>query len=402
MSKKSYMSGKPEVKSDFCISYSPENSDELSINIQSKTAILHGSKLKSTTEKTLTDLGIKGGKLTIIDNGGQYFVLKARIEAVIKDAKPKLSRESLPPFKKHAQYNSSRDRFRRSRLYIPGNQAKLMLNAGIHQPDAIILDLEDSVAPSEKDAARLIVRNALRTLDFFGAERMVRINQGKTGLNDLEAVIPNNVHLILVPKVEDANQLKAADDKIQQIRKGCGRKDPVFLMPILESAKGILNALEIAKASNNNVAIAIGLEDYTADIGVQRTNQGRESLFARSQVVNAAKSVGIQAIDTVFSDVNDEDGLRSSVQEAKELGFDGKGCIHPRQIKPIHEEFAPSEAEIETAKNIVLAFDKAKSKGLGVVSLGRKMIDPPVVKRALQTVDLAIANNLLPKNWKKN
>jgi citrate lyase subunit beta/citryl-CoA lyase len=231
---------------------------------------------------------------------------------------------------------------------------------------------------------------------------MVRINQGKLGLKDLVAVIPHNVHLILVPKVEVANQLKAVDDKIQQIRKDCGRKEPVYLMPILESAKGILNSLEIAKASKNNVAIAIGLEDYTADIGVQRTNQGRESLFARSQVVNAVKSVGIQAIDTVFSDVNDEDGLRASIREAKELGFEGKGCIHPRQIKPIHEEFSPSKTEIEKSKKIVLSFDAAEKRGLGVVSLGSKMIDPPVVKRALKTVDLAIATKLLNKNWKKN
>jgi citrate lyase subunit beta/citryl-CoA lyase len=149
------------------------------------------------------------------------------------------------------------------------------------------------------------------------------------------------------------------------------------------------------------VAIAIGLEDYTADIGVQRTNQGRESLFARSQVVNSAKSAGIQAIDTVFSDVNEEDGLRASVKEAKELGFEGKGCIHPRQIIPIHEEFAPSKSEIERAKKIVIAFDEAEKKGLGVVALGSKMIDPPVVKRALQTIDLAIAMKLLTKRWKK-
>ena len=319
------------------------------------TKVLHLSKLESTSQKSLTDLKIKHGKLSVFDNGGQYFVLQARIEAVIKAAHPGTINESLPLFNKHVHYKSARDRFRRSRLYLPGNQAKLMLNAGIHKPDAVILDLEDSVMPSEKDAARLIVRNALMTLDFFGAERMVRINQGKLGLKDLEAIVPHNVHLILVPKVENAKQLKAVDDKIQNIRKDCGRKEPVYLMPILESAKGILNSLEIAKASKNNVAIAIGLEDYTADIGVQRTNQGRESLFARSQVVNAARSAGIQAIDTVFSDVDDDEGLRSSVQEAKELGFDGKGCIHPRQIKPIHEEFAPSKTEIEKAKKIVLA-----------------------------------------------
>ena len=402
MPKKNYTSGNSKTKSDFYVEFVPANSGGIKIDIQSKTRVLHLSKLESTCQKTLADLKIKHGKLSVLDNGGQYFVLQARIEAIVQAAHPGILNESLPDFKKHAQYNSSRDRFRRSRLYLPGNQAKLMLNAGIHKPDAIILDLEDSVAPSEKDAARLIVRNALRHLNFFGAERMVRINQGKLGLKDLEAIVPHNVHLILVPKVEDVKQLKAVDDKIQNIKKDCERKETVFLMPILESAKGILNALEIAKASKNNAAIAIGLEDYTADIGVQRTNQGRESLFARSQVVNAARSAGIQAIDTVFSDVSDEEGLRLSVQEAKELGFDGKGCIHPRQIKPIHEEFAPSESEIEKAKKIVLAFDEANKKELGVVSLGSKMVDPPVVKRALQTVDLAIATRLLNKNWKKN
>lgn len=402
MPKKKYSSGNPTAKSDFYVEFVPNNSGGVKIDIQSKTKVLHFSKIEHSCQNTLADLKIKHGKLSVIDNGGQYFVLQARIESAIKLAFPENINESLPIFKKHAQYKSSRNRFRRSRLYLPGTQAKLMLNAGIHQPDAIILDLEDSVAPSEKNSARIIVRNALRTLDFFGAERMVRINQGNLGLKDLEAIVPHNVHLILVPKVENAKQLKAVDDKIQNIRKDCGRKEPVYLMPILESAKGILNSFEIAKASKNNVAIAIGLEDYTADIGVERTNQGRESLFARSQVINAARSAGIQAIDTVFSDVGDDVGLRLSVQEAKELGFDGKGCIHPRQIKPIHEEFAPSKTEIEKAKKIVLAFDIAEKKGLGVVSLGSKMIDPPVVKRALQTIDLAIATKLLNKNWKKN
>ena len=402
MPKKKYSSGNPTAKSDFYVEFVPNNSGGVKIDIQSKTKVLHFSKIENSCQNTLADLKVKHGTLSIIDNGGQYFVLKARIESAIKLAPSENINESLPLLKKHAQYKSSRNRFRRSRLYIPGNQAKLMLNAGIHQPDAIILDLEDSVAPSEKNSARIIVRNALRTLDFFGAERMVRINQGNLGLKDLEAIVPHNVHLILVPKVENAKQLKAVDDKIQNIRKDCGRKEPVYLMPILESAKGILNSLDIAKASKNNVAIAIGLEDYTADIGVERTNQGRESLFARSQVVNAARSAGIQAIDTVFSDVGDDVGLRLSVQEAKELGFDGKGCIHPRQIKPIHEEFAPSKTEIEKAKKIVLAFDIAEKKGLGVVSLGSKMIDPPVVKRALQTIDLAIATRLLNNNWKKN
>jgi len=395
-----FISGNPDSKSDFYVKFTATNHGDIKLDIKSKTHSLHGSKLNQITRKSLDSLGLKHGKLSITDNGGQYFVLQARIEAAVKSAQPDITLESLPKLQKHSTYKSKRDRFRRSRLYLPGNQPKLMLNAGIHKPDAIILDLEDSVSPKEKSSARFIIRNALRHLDFFGAERMVRINQGKLGFLDLEAVIPHNVHLILIPKVENAKQLKKVDDKIQSICNKCHRKESVYLMPILESATGILNSLEIAKASKNNVAIAIGLEDYTADIGVQRTNQGHESLFARSQVVNAARSAGIQAIDTVFSDVNDEQTLRNSVREARKLGFEGKGCIHPRQIRPIHEEFAPTEAEIKKAKNIVLAYDNAKKKGLGVVSLGSKMIDPPIVKRALHIMNLAITTGQLPKNWK--
>ena len=402
MPKKNYTSGIPSTKSDFYVEFTPAKSGGIKLDIHSTSKVLHGSKLEQTSLQVMTDLNIKHGELFVIDNGGQYFVLQARIESAVLSANPKMNLESLRDIKKHALYKSDRERFRRSRLYLPGNQAKLMLNAGIHKPDAIILDLEDSVTPSEKDSARLIVRNALRHLDFFGSERMVRINQGKIGLKDLDAVIPHNVHVILVPKVEEAKQLKEVDDKIQSICIRCERKDPVYLMPILESASGILNSMEIARASKNNVAIAIGLEDYTADIGVQRTNNGRESLFARSQIVNAARSAGIQAIDTVFSDVNDEESLRESVREAKAIGFEGKGCIHPRQIKPIHDEFAPSKSEIEKSKEIVLAFDKAEKQGLAVVSLGSKMIDPPVVKRAQHTMNLGITSGLVSKNWKLN
>ncbi len=402
MINKIFSSGSKNNKSDFYVEYAPNDSNKISIDINSKNNFLFGSKINDLCLQVCKDLNIVGGNFLINDTGGQYFTLQARIEATVKSAWPNIKSESLPEFKKHSNYKSKKDRFRRSRLYIPGNQAKLMLNAGIHKPDGIILDLEDSVSQSEKHSARLIVRNALRYLNFFNAERMVRINQGKLGLTDLESIIPHNVHLILIPKVEDASELIKIDKKIQNISQRCGRKEPVYLMPIIESASGILNVFKIANASKNNAAIAIGLEDYTADIGVERTNEGKESLFARSQLINAARSANIQAIDTVFSDVADEISLRKSVKEAKKMGFDGKGCIHPRQIKPIHEEFAPSTNQIEKAKNIVLAFDEAKKRGLGVVSLGSKMIDPPVVKRAQKTIEIAISMNILSKSWKKN
>ena len=162
-------------------------------------------------------------------------------------------------------------------------------------------------------------------------------------------------------------------------------------MPIIESALGVIRAYEIATASDNVVALTIGLEDYTADIGTARTTEGRESFWARSQVVNAARAAGVQPIDSVFSDVSDMNALRESVLEAKALGFDGKGCIHPRQIAAIHEAFAPTAAELDKARKIVAAFEEAEAEGLGVVSLGSKMIDPPVVKRAQRVVRLARA-----------
>lgn len=240
-----------------------------------------------------------------------------------------------------------------------------------------------------------MVRNALRSIDFKGAERMVRINQGERGLVDLDFIVPHNVHVILIPKVEDPEQVRQVDARVQQVQKKCGGTRPVYLMPIVESALGAIKAYEIATASKNTCALTIGLEDYTADIGTQRTNEGRESFWARCQVVNAARAAGVQPIDTVFSDVSDMDGLRASVLEAKSLGFDGKGCIHPRQIRVIHEAFAPAPAELEKAQKIVAAFKEAEEKGLGVVSLGSKMIDPPVVKRALRTVRLAEALGLV-------
>jgi len=364
--------------------------------------VLFSNVIIDLVEHTFSSLGIKTGSVSINDFGALPFVMMAQIETAVKRAHPEMKLEALPDFKEHARYSSSFGRFRRSRLYLPGNQPKLFLNAGIHRPDCIILDLEDSVPPAEKDAARYMVRNALRTLNFFGSERMVRINQGERGMDDLEAIIPHNVHTVLLPKAETAEQVVAMEAKVNEILKREGLKQQIYYMPILESALGVLNAREIAMASKNNVGLAMGLEDYTADIGTQRTLDGKESFFARSMLVNAARAAGIQPIDTVFSDVSNEDALRASVRITKSMGFDGMGCIHPRQIRPIHEEFAPTELEITKAKTIIVAADEAEARGLGVVAVGSKMIDPPVVKRAERTLKMAVDTGLIPKNWKSD
>jgi citrate lyase subunit beta/citryl-CoA lyase len=239
----------------------------------------------------------------------------------------------------------------------------------------------------------------LRQIDFHGAERMVRINQGNRGLEDLHFLIPHNVNLVLIPKCEGAAYIKKVEEVIDSINKKLNLKNQVFLMPIIESALGIENSFEIARASENVVALAIGLEDYTADLGVMRTIEGKESFYARTRLVVAAKAAGIQPIDSVFSDVADMEALLQNVLISKSLGFEGMGCIHPRQIPVIKKGFAPDQTEIEKSKKIVQAFESAKLQGLGVVALGSKMIDPPVVARAQKIIDLAVRLNLISGEW---
>ena len=350
---------------------------------------MYGDQTRQLIRDTLGSLGVESGQVEVEDAGALPMVMMARLEAAVRKLGRDVGDGCWPEMAAAAQYSSERDRFRRSRLYLPGNEPKFMLNAGLHGPDGVILDLEDSVAPAVKDDARVMVRNALRCIDFNGCERMVRINQGKRGLEDLDYIVPHNVHVILIPKVEDEDEVEAVDKRVRSVLKERGIDRPVFLMPIIESGLGVIKAYKIAKAADSVCALAIGLEDYTADIGTQRTDEGRESFFARSMVVNAARAARVQPIDTVYSDVSDMEGLRASVLEAKSLGFDGKGCIHPRQIQVIHEAFAPAPAELERAQKIVAAFEEAQAKGLGAVSLGSKMIDPPVVKRAQRTVKLA-------------
>ena len=389
-----------KVRSDCYIEIELKKTGRLELNIQSKVASMYGRTLKDDILKMCRFFNIRHALVTVEDNGALPFVVAARFEAAYRRINPSLDKEYLLPFNKKNQYGTGKEKLRRSRLYLPGNEPKFFVNAGLHAPDAVILDLEDSVAHSEKDAAQMMVRNALRAVDFYGAERMVRINQLPKGIEDLKYIIPHNVNVILIPKCESPEQIKEVETEVKRLKEVYKIKNEVYFMPILESALGIINAFSIASASENNCALAIGLEDYTADIGTPRTPEGRESFFARTMLINAAKATGIQAIDTVFSDVNDMEGLRQSVVEAKALGFEGKGCIHPRQIQVVHDAFAPTPDEIEKARKIVLAFEDAEKKGLGVVSLGSKMIDAPVVKRAHKIVKLALLNRLIEEDWR--
>ncbi len=386
------------VRSDCFIELELKTSGGIQLEMKSKVQVMFGKANKELILSVLRFFEIEHAAVLFEDSGALPFVIAARLEAAIKFLK-ETKKVYLLDLLLENQTSTSKENHRFSRLYLPGNSPSLMLNAGVHKPNGLILDLEDAVAPDKKHEARFLVRNALRSLNFYGAERMVRINQGEQGLEDLDFVIPHGVNLILVPKVEAPEQLVAVDQKIKKLQLEHGLKNPVWLMPIIESAKGVMQAFQIAKATATVSSMAIGLEDYTADLGVRRTAEATESFFARTTLVNAAVAAGIQAIDSVFSDVSDMEGLKKNVQTSKSLGFNGMGCIHPRQIRVIHENFAPDQVEIEKAKRIYLAFLDAKAKGLGVVSLGTKMIDAPVVKRAEKVIRLAVDMGKLKKDW---
>jgi len=382
-----------EIRSDLHVHIEPRDHGGADIEIESRVKPYYGDSIRRQAEEVLEALGVRHAHVQIHDEGALPFVIAARIEAAVRRAGLGAGTRVLPD-RMALPEPSGCDRIRRSCLYVPGSEPKYFVNAALHGADGIILDLEDSVHASEKDAARLLVRNALRAVDFLQCERMVRINQLPLGLEDLDEIVPESPDLILIPKVESPSQVIDATQRIAAIKGDYGIARPVWLMPILESALGIENAFAIATASDKIVALTIGLEDYTADLGVVKTATGAESLFARQRVINAAHAAGVQAIDSVFGDVGDMEGLRAWGLNSCALGFEGMGCVHPLQIPVIHEAFAPTAAEIEKARRIVAAYNDAQAKGLGVVSLGSKMIDAPVVQRALKLMARAQAMGL--------
>jgi len=384
------------VRSDLWVDLELREAGGIEIDLTSRVDAYFGDAIRSQATALLEALGVQHAIVELQDMGALPFTIAARVEAAALRAGLKPAGDARPQVTAPPARPSAKDRLRRSRLYLPGNEPKYFVNAGLFRPDGIILDLEDSVHAGDKDCARLLVRNALRAIDFKGAERMVRINQLPLGLEDLEAIVPEQPELILVPKTESADDIVQVAAVIDRILGETGAERPLWLMPIVESARGIEHAYDIGRASERVAALTIGLEDYAADLGVPRSAGGEESAYARSRLVNAAKAAEVQAIDSVYGQVDDLEGLGSWCGNSRRLGFQGMGCLHPRQIPVIHDTFNPSPEEIARAQRIVEAFEKAQAAGLGVVSLGSKMIDPPVVKQALRLIQQAGKEN--PEN----
>ena len=293
---------------------------------------------------------------------------------------------------------SGKDRLRRSLLYVPGNMPGMLQNIPVFEADGVMIDLEDAVPLAEKDAARLLTASFLRTVRDRPREIFVRINalDTKYAEADLREVLPALPDGIRLPKADHPEVVEKLDTRLTEMEETLGLPIGSFtIIPSIESAVGILNVVETASSSRRIVALAFGAEDYTASMEIQRSKTGEELFNARSRVVWAAKAAGVQAIDSVFSDAGDMEGLRYETELVKRLGFTGKSLVNPRQIEVVHEVFRPKQQEIDEALEVMEAIGRAREMGTGVISLRGRMIDAPVVKRAARTLRTAVAFGMI-------
>ena len=283
-------------------------------------------------------------------------------------------------------------KLRRSMLFVPGSNAAMISNTFIYKPDAIMFDLEDAVALKEKDSARILVAHALQHPLYQEIETVVRVNplDSEFGLADLNAVVRAGVDVVRMPKTETAQDVIDMDHEITEIEKACGREvGSTQMLAAIESPLGITQANQIATASKRLIGIALGAEDYVRNLKTERSPEGIELLFARCSILQAARAAGIQAFDTVYSNVNNEEGFLAEAALIKQLGFDGKSLINPRQIELLHNLFAPTQKDVDQARRIIDAAEEAERNGLGVVSLNGKMIDAPIIDRAKLVLERA-------------
>jgi len=372
-----------ENKGDCRVTVKP--ADALQVEVVTKSRDLFEPGIRKVVSEVVSQLGVEKVTVGVEDQGALDYVILARVEAALRALFSEATTSIRPSVDR---VSSARDRLRRSRLYAPGNNPRLLVGIDLHGADCVLLDLEDSVPPAEKVAARTLVKHLLAAVDF-PEEVWVRINPLDIyGRDDLAEVMRGRPHGICLPKAESTEDVREVADTMTRIENELGITDgTTWIMPIIETAKGVLHCEEIAAANDRVAVAAFGAEDFTRDVGAKRTSESL--MFARSMIAAGAKAAGVQASDTVYANLEDEEGLINETRLARDLGFDGKGAINPRQIAPIHAVFSPSEQEVEEARRIVTAGEEGQAKGLGAIAIGGKMIDKPVLERARRTLKLA-------------
>jgi len=385
------------AKSDCSVTYVPDGSP-ISVSVRSSVNALFGKAITATVLQVAAEFGVGTGRFEIEDDGALDSTVAARAEAALRMAG--LARGASTDARAVSRAASRRDRARRARLYLPGDQPHLAINAGLFGADCLVFDLEDSVVEGHKFESRILVRCTLEEGLMLGdCEIVVRINplSGPYGHDDLSEIVKARPHGIVLPKSESAADIEAADREMATLEKAAGIPEgSVFLMPLIESARGVLAAREIAAASPRNVALCFGREDFSRDIratpvaaGVDALANygiagvpGAETIFARAMIVLGARAAGIDPLDSTFADVENEDGLARSCAEARALGFAGKGVLHPAQIPIVKRAFRPTEKDARHAEKIIAAFEAAASDGRGAISVDGAMVDAPVVEKA--------------------
>jgi citrate lyase subunit alpha/citrate CoA-transferase len=391
-----------------------ENSEDKEKNIVivtviDKTPYVSAEEVKEIGLRCLEALGVKGCKMTVVYDYAKDYIIASAMECQLRRKYNIPLSKAFHLFERKAYPEPDRNRpQRRSHLYIPGNDAYMVAKAEGSVADGVILDLEDAVDPTVKDYARNIIRHSLRgAIDFGNVEKMIRINGvDELGFTDLQAILPfAPVDVLVVPKVEFPEEIITLEKKICEILHV--EKNPVLLLCLIESAVGVENAFQIVNASKNIIGVSMGLEDYTADRGIVRTPSDEESQWAMQRVCNAATTASIQMVDVVYSTLDDDEGLRKAIIRAKKMGCFGKRCIHPNQVPVCNEGFNPEKDDIFEATNAIAAYVSA-GPGVGVVKFinrkGKaKMVDRPVLIRAVKTVKLCLAVSLLPEDpWRKH
>ena len=298
--------------------------------------------------------------------------------------------------------NPNKKRLRRTMMFLNAQKPGLIKDPYIYKPDSIMLDLEDAVAEKEKDAARFSLYHALREINYRGIECIVRINGLDSGLwkEDIRCAVAGGADGIRIPKTETAKDVKQVEKAVEETEIEFGvEPGKVLVMAALESAKGVLNALDICNASERLFGIALSGGDYTKDLQTRITGTGVELMGARQHMIIAARAAGVQCFDTVYTDLDDMEGFKKDVETIHLMGFDGKSIINPRQIAPVHEIYTPTQKEIVFSQKVVKEIEEKKKLGIGVFTVDGKMIDIAFYDGAKRTIELAKASGVLKEEF---